>query len=476
MSPTFMSPTTRVLIVDDNEQNLYYLRALLNANGCVVESAKDGAEALAIARREPPELIISDLLMPVMDGYTLLRHWKADLRLQQIPFIVYTATYTEPKDELLAMGLGADAFILKPADPDEFVARLRGVQSNAAAAVPTLARTPIIDESALLKTYNETLVRKLEEKTLQLEVANRALQRDIAERKQTEVRIKYLNRVYAMLSGIHALIVRARHRDELFREACRIAVDDGGFCVSLMGMWDQDTLTFVPVALTGTDPLLVSAINKLLAANAGVPTKMVARVLQEKQAFVSNDSQNDPAVAFREQYAEFGVRSMAVFPLVVANNAVGVLALYAAESAFFHDEERKLLTELTNDIGFAIDHLDRKDRLDYLAYYDSITGLANRSLFLERVAQYMRSTVSGHSKAALFLIDLERFRNINDTLGRAVGDALLRQVAQWLTQYVGDPGLVARVGADQFGLLVPGVNPEVTLTVTVAKMLSAFVN
>ena len=118
---------TRVLVVDDKPENLYLLRALLQGNGCEVDEARHGAEALARARQSPPGLVISDLLMPVMDGYTLLRHWKADARLKSISFIVYTATYTEPKDEQLALELGADAFILKPAEPEPFMARVREI-------------------------------------------------------------------------------------------------------------------------------------------------------------------------------------------------------------------------------------------------------------------------------------------------------------------------------------------------------------
>ena len=118
---------TRVLIVDDHAENRYLLRMLLQGNGYRVEEANDGAQALSMAQQFPPALIISDLLMPVMDGYTLLRHWRADKRLKDIPFVVYTATYTEPQDERLALDLGADAFIIKPAEPEPFMARIQAV-------------------------------------------------------------------------------------------------------------------------------------------------------------------------------------------------------------------------------------------------------------------------------------------------------------------------------------------------------------
>ena len=63
-----------------------------------------------------------------------------------------------------------------------------------------------------------------------------------------------------------------------------------------------------------------------------------------------------------------------------------------------------MLTELAGDIGFAMDHLDKQERLNYLAYHDALTGLANRTLFLERVAQYMRSAASGAHRLGLFLV------------------------------------------------------------------------
>jgi PAS domain S-box-containing protein len=181
----------RLLIVDDKEENRYYLEALFRAKGFAVDSARHGAEALTLARQAPPEVVISDLLMPVMDGYTLLRHWKADPRLRNVPFIVYTATYTEPQDERLALDLGADAFILKPAEPDAIFARVQEVALRIAAMPVTTVNSPSdADEAELLKLYSGTLIRKLEEKTLQLEQANQALQRDLEERKVVEAALR----------------------------------------------------------------------------------------------------------------------------------------------------------------------------------------------------------------------------------------------------------------------------------------------
>jgi diguanylate cyclase (GGDEF)-like protein/PAS domain S-box-containing protein len=300
--------------------------------------------------------------------------------------------------------------------------------------------------------------------------------KDITERKQAEISIKRLNRVYAVLSGINALIVRVLDRDELFQETCRIAVEEGGLLVAWIGIVDRASMKIVSAASAGGHEELIAAIKDRVSSTEGVSlgNNMAASAIRTKKAIVSNDSRSDPEVLFRKMHAECGIRSMAVLPLMSSDEALGALALYSAEGGFFDEQEMKLLTELAGDIGFALSHIEKQARLDYLAYYDALTGLANRSLFLERAAQYMRSAASRGHKLALFLVDLERFKNINDSLGRPAGDALLQQVAKWLTRIVADANLLARLGADHFAVVLPEVKQDGEVARLLEKTMAAF--
>ena len=299
---------------------------------------------------------------------------------------------------------------------------------------------------------------------------------DITEQKRAETRIKRLNRVYAVLSGINALIVRVLDRDELFREACRIALEHGQFKMAWIGVVDRSAMKIVPIAAAGAEAEFLALIQDRFSLREDAPlgNTMSARAVREKKAIVCNDLREDPKILFVKERLERGILSLAILPLLVSDDAAGVLALYADEAGFFDEQEMKLLTELAGDIAFAIDHIGKQERLDYLAYYDALTGLANRSLFLERVAQYMRSAASGGHQLALFLVDLERFKNINDSLGRPAGDALLKQVAEWLTRVVGDANVLARVGADHFAVVLPEVRQDGDVARLLEKTIAAF--
>ncbi len=218
-----------VLVVDDNEPNLYQLQVLLGGNGYQVVTASNGAEALAKARQHPPDLVVSDILMPVMDGFTLCREWKQDERLRRIPFVFYTATYTDDRDREFGLSLGAEQFLVKPEEPDVFIGKMREViervQRPTAPPVPAATNAPIRlpveapeeEEAVYLKQYNEVLIRKLEAKMQQLEQANRELERDITERKRAEDELRRSTEQLRALA-VHLQSVREQERTRIARE------------------------------------------------------------------------------------------------------------------------------------------------------------------------------------------------------------------------------------------------------------------
>lgn len=156
-----------VLIVDDSAEDRSILRMLFQAHGCAVREAENGRLAISEAHAWSPDLIISDALMPEMDGFQLLRRAKADDRLREIPFIFYSAVYIGQDEEKLARMLGADAFIIKPLEPEVLwreIAQLVSVDRNRERVVPV---SP--DEEAYLKEYSQIVAMKLEEKVNELE-------------------------------------------------------------------------------------------------------------------------------------------------------------------------------------------------------------------------------------------------------------------------------------------------------------------
>src|SRR6266508_1720807 len=282
---------------------------------------------------------------------------------------------------------------------------------------------------------------------------------DVTEHRLAEEKILRLTRVHAVLSGINALIVRVRDRDELFRDACRIAVEAGKFKLAWVGVVDREAARVKPVAWHGGEEDYFQLMP--LALNESDPERygLAGRALRERRAMVVEDMAKDPRILLRREASERGFHSLVVLPLLVSEEVVGVLALYATEVGFFDDEEMKLLIELSGDISFALDHIAKAERLDYLAYYDSLTGLANRSLFHEHLVQYVSVAQSEKSGLAVAVVDVDRFKIINDSLGRQAGDELLRQIAERIESHAG-PIRMARISADRFAIVRTGVSSE----------------
>jgi CheY-like chemotaxis protein len=216
---------TKLLVVDDNAQNRYLAEVLFTGNGYEVESAANGAEALEKARQSPPDMIIADILMPVMDGFALCRQWKQDERLGSIPFIFYTATYTDPEDEKFGLSLGADRFFVKPCAPEKLIAAVEEVLRDHLARSPASPVDPVPDEDVYLKKYNQALIHKLEDKLAQLETANQSLENEIRERKAAEDKMHRLE----------SQLIQAQKMEAIGTLASGIAHDFNNILLAIMG-------------------------------------------------------------------------------------------------------------------------------------------------------------------------------------------------------------------------------------------------
>ena len=156
-----------ILIADDNPTNLKLLRVTLEAEGFTVFAALDGREALQVLEREKIDAIISDILMPRMDGYRLCHEVRTSERFKLLPFIIYTASYTSPADEKFSLDLGADKFLRKPAPAEIIVGALHELTTEERYRLPR--RVLETRESEVMNEYSERLVAKLEQKNQELQ-------------------------------------------------------------------------------------------------------------------------------------------------------------------------------------------------------------------------------------------------------------------------------------------------------------------
>ena len=164
----------KVLIVDDNDQSLYLLRTVLEHAGHEVLPAGDGAEALSLAGRQLPDAVITDILMPRLDGFALCRALRQSERLGDVPVLLYSATYTDAKDRAFGLSVGADRYLEKPLEPEELLKELESAVEERKRGIRPQA-DEALEERTYLREYNERLVRKLEDKMLALERSYREL-------------------------------------------------------------------------------------------------------------------------------------------------------------------------------------------------------------------------------------------------------------------------------------------------------------
>jgi two-component system, cell cycle response regulator len=376
--------TARILIVDDVPANIRLLEAKLTAEYYQVATARDGLEALYLAKCWQPDLILLDVMMPGMDGLECCRRIKADAGTAHIPVVMITALHAQP-ERVAALEAGADDFLSKPVEISTLMARVR-----------SLVR--------LKRLLDEWRARCVTVRTLGLE-----------EGPEQPV----------SASGACALVVddcqpraqlveRALSREGIVARQARSAAD-----IAVDGDID---LIVLSLSLASDDPLRLASRLRAAEGTQDVLLLLIA-------------DRNHPERSLRA--FELGANDWVLEP--ICENELRVRARNQVRRKRYKDR-------LQAERGRALE----------LAATDPLTGLYNRRYMTRHLRGLLRATPA--PDVSLLMIDVDRFKHLNDALGHAAGDRALQAVSATLRANTRISDTLSRVGGEEFVVVMPGTS------------------
>ncbi len=344
----------KILIVDDNKDNLDLLEILLKSDRFDVLSSSNGKEALEKLKTVKVDLIISDILMPVMDGFRLCQECKKDDKLKKIPFVFYSATYIDKKDEEFALSLGAQKFIRKPKEPDEFLKIIKDVLEDVKMNKLKSGKLAVRAEKDVFKLYNERLIFKLEKKMLDLE-------EEVTHRKLTERELNRISRALRVISKTNKVIIKSVDEPGLLKKVCGIIVREGKYRLAWIGYTKQGTdKSVLPVSQSGFEKGYLDKLN-ITWADTKKGRGPTGTAIRTSKVVIAKNIQTDPDFEpWRSEAVKRGYGSSIALPLIMEGKVFGALNIYAVEPNAFDKREVELLKELAGDLSFGINSLRAK--------------------------------------------------------------------------------------------------------------------
>ncbi len=434
----------KILVVDDEFVSRERLAKILSNLGHQTQVVTNGAEALEALRSTTFDLIFSDILMPVMDGFRLCQECKSDPNLNMIPFIFHTATYTDQKDEELALKCGADKFLCKPVKRElirETVENL--TQDGHRPKAPAIAEDPE-SEKGLFKLYNERLIDKLEKKMLDLQrdlserqrieqalakakgslesmidertaelvQANRQLKREIFERRQAETALRKSEQKFRLLFEVSRDAIGMTDKSGKFTEVNQAALDLFGY----------------------TRPDLMQTNFVKLYVDPSDGTKF-------QQAIDKNRSLKDYEVKLRRKDGTQMDCMLTVSAILDNDQRITGYQGVIRDITKIKQTERAL----------------RKSEKKYrdLSLTDPLTALHNLRHFHTQLNREIGRANRYHHPFSLLLLDVDNFKNYNDTYGHLEGDHVLVKLGQTILDCLRGTDSAYRYGGEEFTVILP---------------------
>ena len=404
--------SVRILIADDNAEDVDFEVRAIEASGLAFQHlvvTTEDAYRSALGTFSP-DVILSAYALATFDGSTALR--VAHELNPTTPVIFLSKSLTE-ESTVIAIRDGAADFVLKT----------------------NLKRLPDAVVSAVERASEHK------------------------QRLAAEERIRQLSRTKDVLASANAAIVRCHDKGEIFSEICRIATERGGFAHSFIFTVQPGTKNVEIQALTGRDLTTAEGDARLAALQRTV------KDLANAPGFVAESLRTgSPQTLKLSDHPEMrregfllseGVEAVASFPIRLDEKVGGAIVFEALEAGHFDQAEMDLLGDLANNLSFALDLIEKQRRVDFLSYYDPLTNLANRTLFIDR----LRNTLStNHDGEAIAVMEAEvyDFATLHASLGERVGDEILKTCAARLSESFGRDR-VARFPGDRFAICMPSL-------------------
>ncbi|HVS03456.1 MAG TPA: diguanylate cyclase [Thermoanaerobaculia bacterium] len=401
----------RVLVVDDSELSRSLIRQLLERQGYEVLTAGDGAEGAVVALREHPDVVVTDLEMPVMDGYQLARLLKSDPATTDIPLLLITA-HQEASSRFWGLETGADHYLPK----DELDRRLLPAVEALLVGTGDRGGQAVTPPQTALEVLAR-VSRHLDARLLEAVLVNRILERGMQAEGVEEA-------ADAVLRTVSDFI-------------------DAGV-VGLALSEPEAALVFLRQSVA-IEPALRDRLVETCVGRLGVPPEVPRQV-------VVQDERPDASGAFDPAQLE-------LLPLPL-RGARGVLVMAPKRPFGPGSRAASLLRQVTSHLALVVDNARLAQRLRELSMLDGLTRLLNRRTIHQRLCEEMERARRYRQPLSVVLCDLDHFKQINDSHGHLAGDAALTAVAEILRQQARAEDVVGRYGGEEFLLLLPNTDLE----------------
>jgi diguanylate cyclase (GGDEF)-like protein len=413
-----MRTQLKLVVVEDSVADAELLARHLAKAGlhCAINRVQTEPEFIAALHEDKPDLILSDFSLPNFSGLRALD--LAVVHAPDTPFIYVSGTIGEER-AIDALRRGATDYVLK---------------SN-------------------LSRLSSAIERALREAKLK---ADRRHSEHV--RTEQEERLRRLTRTYRMLSSTSSAILRLQNRAELLDEVCRIAVQQGGYQRSAISLVDSSTKVLTQLACADLDSQPGNGTDRVMDP-FGPQSDLMDQMSRSGAPVIYNDLYHEAlSESLRESAILLGYRAVAALPLKIDGATIGMIRLFSTESGVFDAAEVGVLLELTANISFALQYLEKDEAVHFLSYFDSLTGLAKRPLFCQRLAQTLAKDTGDEAGCTVVVFDVQKLGAINDSFGRYVGDSLIEKIAARLKQTYTDSECVGYFGGGTFVISLPNLS------------------